>query len=131
MKKILMLLCCITLFTACKNSSKNGEAESELTSENITEIQAEFIYIQDAAVLKGQSFIYGVVLDEKAKELAEQVKSFKKDQYDMVPVVIKGLIKPNPVKDGWKEIVEIQEILKVLPVKKEANSEALKVSVNQ
>lgn len=126
-----MLLCCITLFTACKNSSKNGEAESELTSENITEIQAEFIYIQDAAVLKGQSFIYGVVLDEKAKELAEQVKSFKKDQYDMVPVVIKGLIKPNPVKDGWKEIVEIQEILKVLPVKKEANSEALKVSVNQ
>lgn len=126
-----MLLCCITLFTACKNSSKNGETESELTSESITEIQAEFIYIQDAAVLKGQSFIYGVVLDEKAKELAEQVKSFKKDQYDMVPVVIKGLIKPNPVKDGWKEIVEIQEILKVLPVKKEANSEALKVSVNQ
>ena len=126
-----MLLCCITLFTACKNSSKNGEAESDLTSENITEVQAEFSYIQDAAVLKGQSFIYGVVLDEKAKELAEQVKSFKKDQYDMVPVVIKGLIKPNPVKDGWKEIVEIQEILKVLPVKKEANSEALKVSVNQ
>lgn len=131
MRKILMLLCCITLFAACKNSPKDAEVDSELTTESIIEIQAEFIYIQDAAVLKGKSFIYGVELDDKAKELAEQVKKYKKDQYDMVPVVVKGLVKPNPVKDGWKEIVEIQEILKVLPVKKEAPSEAFKVNVNQ
>lgn len=131
MRKILMLLCCITLFAACKNAPKDAEVDSELTTESIIEIQAEFIYIQDAAVLKGKSFIYGVELDDKAKELAEQVKKYKKDQYDMVPVVVKGLVKPNPVKDGWKEIVEIQEILKVLPVKKEAPSEAFKVNVNQ
>lgn len=126
-----MLLCCLTLIGACKNESKNGEVELEEVSGILTEIQAEFIYIQDAAVLKGQSFIYGVVLDEKAKELAEKVKSYKKDQYDMVPVVVKGIVKPNPVKDGWKEIVEIKEILKVLPVKKVTASEELKVSVNQ
>ena len=126
-----MLLCCVTLFAACKNTHKNAEVDSELTAESIIEIQAEFIYIQDAAVLKGKSFIYGVELDDKAKELAEQVKKYKKDQYDMVPVVVKGLVKPNPVKDGWKEIVEIQEILKVLPVKEEAPSEAFKVNVNQ
>lgn len=131
MRKILMLLCCITLFAACKNTPKDAVVDSELTTESIIEIQAEFIYIQDAAVLKGKSFIYGVELDDKAKELAEQVKKYKKDQYDMVPVVVKGLVKPNPVKDGWKEIVEIQEILKVLPVKKEAPSEAFKVNVSQ
>ena len=131
MRKILMLLCCITLFAACKNAPKDAVVDSELTTESIIEIQAEFIYIQDAAVLKGKSFIYGVELDDKAKELAEQVKKYKKDQYDMVPVVVKGLVKPNPVKDGWKEIVEIQEILKVLPVKKEAPSEAFKVNVSQ
>lgn len=131
MKKILILLCCVTLFGSCKNDTKNEEVESELALESLKEIQAEFIYIQDAAVLKGQSFIYGVVLDDKAKELAEKVKSFKKDQYDMVPVIVKGVVKQNPVKDGWKEIVEIQEILKVLPVKEVADSEAFKVSVNK
>jgi len=131
MKKILMLLCCVSLLAACKDSSKNEEAESEVTSDAVTEIQAEFIYIQNAAVLKGQSFIYGVVLDEKAEELSQKVKPFKKDQYDMVPVVIKGIVKPNPVKDGWKEVVEIKDIVKVLPVKKEEVPEAFKVSVNQ
>ena len=131
MKKIIVLLCFIGLFTSCKNDSKTTDSEITEVSVGGSEISAEFIYIQDAAVLKGQSFIYGVVLDEKAKELAEKVKSFKKDQYDMVPVVIKGIVKPNPVKDGWKEVVEIKDIVKVLPVKKEEVPEAFKVSVNQ
>ena len=82
-------------------------------------------------MLKGQSFIYGVVLDEKAKEPAEKVKSFKNDPYDMVPVVVNGIIKPNPVEDGWKEIVEIKEIVKVLPIQKETGPQAIKLSTNQ
>ena len=117
MKKIIVLLCFIGLFTSCKNDSKTTDSEITEVSVGGSEISAEFIYIQDAAVLKGQSFIYGVVLDEKAKELAEKVKSFKKDQYDMVPVVVNGIIKPNPVSDGWKEVVEIKEIVKVLPIR--------------
>ena len=48
----------------------------------------------------------------------------------MVPVVVNGVIKPNPEKDGWKEVVEIKEILKVLPVKKEDNSSVIKVNTN-
>ena len=131
MKKIIIFLCLVSAFTACKNSSQGTDAETTEVSSEASEISAEFIYIQDAAVLKGQSFIYGVVLDDKAKELAEKVKSFKKDQYDMVPVVVNGIIKSNPVKDGWKEIVEIQEIVKILPVKNEVAQEAFKVSVNQ
>lgn len=127
-----MLLCCFSFLAACKNTTNNESAEdAAIEATSVTEIQAEFIYIQDAAVLKGQSFIYGVVLDEKAKELAKKVKSFKKDQYDMVPVVVRGIIRSNPVKDGWKEVVEIKEIVKVLPVKKAAKPEAFKVSVNE
>ena len=124
MKNLLTLfLSSILLFiTSCKNDNK--------ANDGTIEIEAEFIYIQDAAVLKGQSFIYGVVLDDKAKELAEKVSPMKKDQYDMVPVVINGLIKPNPKKDGWKEVVEIKEILKVLPVKEESNSNTINVNVN-
>ena len=131
MKKIIVLLCFIGVFASCKNDSKTADSEITEVSVGGSEISAEFIYIQDAAVLKGQSFIYGVVLDDKAKELAEKVKSFKKDQYDMVPVVVNGIIKPNPVSDGWKEIVEIKEIVKVLPVKRDAATETVKVSVNQ
>ena len=131
MKKIIVLLCFIGVFASCKNDSKTTDSEITEVSVGGSEISAEFIYIQDAAVLKGQSFIYGVVLDDKAKELAEKVKSFKKDQYDMVPVVVNGIIKPNPVSDGWKEIVEIKEIVKVLPVKRDAATETVKVSVNQ
>lgn len=123
MKNLLTLIfSSILLFTSCKNEKK--------VNEDTIEIEAEFIYIQDAAVLKGQSFIYGVVLDDKAKELAEKVSPMKKDQYDMVPVVINGLIKPNPKKDGWKEVVEIKEILKVSPVKEQDNSNTINVNVN-
>ena len=122
MKKILVLFCTLFLIISCKNTNKE-------VAENSIEIEAEFIYIQDAAVLKGQSFIYGVVLDNMAKELAKRVSPMKKDKYDMVPVVVNGVIKPNPKKDGWKEVVEIKEILKVSPVKNETASETIKVNV--
>lgn len=122
MKKILVLFCTLFLVISCKNTNKE-------VAENSIEIEAEFIYIQDAAVLKGQSFIYGVVLDNMAKELAKRVSPMKKDKYDMVPVVVNGVIKPNPKKDGWKEVVEIKEILKVSPVKNETASETIKVNV--
>ncbi len=103
MKKILLILGFITLFlSSC--------AKTEV-------IEAEFIFVQDAAVLKGDSFIYGVVLDNVARELSVKVEEFKKTKYDMVPVVVEGVIKDNPNKEGWKQVVEIKKILEVLPIK--------------
>ena len=76
--------------------------------------RGDFIYLGDAAVLKGNKFIYGVTLDEMATELADKVKSVKESDFDMVPVAVKGSInrKPEGV-EGWDEIITITEIVLV------------------
>ncbi len=91
-----MLFCCKT--------------ENKTNDPNL--IRGEFILIDDAAVIKGKDFIYGVVIDEVTRELAKKVAPLQREEYDMVPVVIKGVIKPNP-EQGWEEIVEIKEIIGV------------------
>ena len=106
MKKIAITLITLVLITvSCKKEKK---AASEL-------FRAEFIYNDNAAVLKGADFIYGVELGEMATKLAEKVKPLKREEYDMVPVVVMGIKKPNPVADGWKEIIEITEIIGATP----------------
>ncbi|MAN27616.1 MULTISPECIES: hypothetical protein [Mesonia] len=125
MKKIVIgLMAVATLMVSCKNESKDSEATEEKAVETVElqnainkkgefTLRGEFIYTDEAAVLKGNDFIYGVQLDEKAKELAEKVKPLKREDYDMVPVILKGKVKNNPDKDGWEKIVEIKEIIKV------------------
>lgn len=109
MKKIFVLFSILVVFTACKNNEKFSE-----TNGDVQEISADFIYLDDAAVLKGNDFIYGVKIDAKAKELAKQVEPVKADAFDMVPVVIKGLVyKKADNEDGWEEIVKITEIITV------------------
>lgn len=120
MKKLIILLSLLFAAFSCKNEKKN-----------YTTIEAEYIFVSDAAVLKGKNFIYGVVLDEKASELSKKVEPMKKDQYDMVPVVVNGIIKENPNKEGWEKIVEIKEIVEVLPVAKETGNESIKIDVTQ
>lgn len=118
MKKIIFVLLSAVVFTACKNNDKsNDTADTEVVSETETEskrYQGDFIYFEDAAVLKGKSFIYGVKLNDKAKELAEQVAQYKEEDYDMVNVLVKGTVTPKPEgADGWDEILTIEEIVHV------------------
>jgi len=114
MNKFLILMLSVVVLTACKNNKQE--------STEVVEIQADFIYFDDAAVLKGNDFIYGVKLDEKAKELAEKVKPVKKDEFDMVAVTIKGTINPKQGdQEGWEEIVTIQEIISVSDKPSEAD----------
>ncbi|GGD81548.1 hypothetical protein [Planktosalinus lacus] len=109
MKKIFVLFSALVVFTACKNNENTSE-----TNEEAKEISADFIYLDDAAVLKGDDFIYGVKIDDKAKELAKQVETVKADEFDMVPVVIKGVVnKKADNEDGWEDIVTITEIITV------------------
>jgi len=120
-KSLLILLLAIT-FTACDDVKRGlkGEAPEDTTekvalSESVQTLNGEFIYIADAAVLKGSDYIYGVTLDAMATELATQVAVHKNDEFDMVPVIIKGIISPKPEgTEGWDEIVTIKEIIEVL-----------------
>ncbi|MGO3706249.1 MAG: hypothetical protein ACTJGD_00290 [Mesonia hippocampi] len=120
MKKILVTLMVFSaVLTACKNETKTAEAQKEAKSAIANEkektqiLKGEFLYMADAAVLKGDDFIYGVVLDSMVMKLSKKIAPFKKDDYDMVPVIVRGIIKPNPEEEGWDEVLEIKEILNV------------------
>lgn len=109
MKKIVFLFALVLVTFACKNETKS----TTMTSDD-PQYQGEFIYIADAAVLKGDNFIYGVELDDMAMELAEQVKPVKKEDMDMVPVVVKGILKNKAAgEEGWDQIITITEIVSV------------------
>ncbi|TPN87797.1 hypothetical protein [Aquimarina algicola] len=103
MKKLCILIVLNLFIFSCKSDKKSEEYDI---------IRGEFILIDDAAVIKGEDFIYGVMIDDLTRELAKKVIPLQREEYDMVPVVVKGVIKQNP-EQGWEEIVEIKEIIGV------------------
>ncbi len=126
MKKTLLLLA-VSLSIAL-SSCKNTEEKSEVVESdpNVTEqvesfpiYRGEFIYLkkENAAVLNGGNFIYGVVIDDMSKALGAQVQAVVTDPLDMVPVVVRGLVSKNPEYKGegetWEELITIKEIIAV------------------
>ncbi len=118
MKKILLLLLLSVLVFSCNNTkTEKKELHNENTVTDSTALrtfEGEFIYTPEAAVFKGNSFVYGVKINEVAKDLANRVEAIKKEDYDMVPVIIRGEVKPKPEgAEGWDEIITITEIVNV------------------
>lgn len=103
------------LLTGCggDTSEEIEPLTPEVAKDSLTTIEAEFIYLADAAVLKGRSFIYGVEMDSISMELVERVKPLKRDEFDMIPVVVRAKIIDNPNQEGWDEVAQIREILKI------------------
>ncbi len=128
MKKIYFIFALGLLLVSCKNESKSTETSSETTKEgnitatrtvgdlNTTTFSGMFLYLEsdNAAVLQtAGSKIYSIAINDEMKALNEQCKQYKVKDHDMVPVVIRGVKKPNPVKNAWKEVIEVTEILSV------------------
>jgi len=119
-KSIFLSLLILTLiFGACKNDSKDQETANQPSlTENTYEVyKGEYFYSEDGAVLKGSNFIYAVTLDDLAKELARQIAPVKREEYDMVPVIVRGVVERNPALDRgqevWEQIITIKEIVSV------------------
>lgn len=116
MKKYVAALAILAIgFTSCQDEPKKKEmsAPTEETTDSLKVLRGEFIYVDSAAVLKGNNFIYGVKIDSMAEKLAAQIDSLKRNEFDMVPVILKGVIHPNKQQKGWDEVLTIKEILKV------------------
>ena len=117
MKKIILLTVLVLAMVSCKENAQTEEntvAQKEQPTEDMRTLKGEFIYLADAAVLNCGNKIYGVVIDAKMHELADQVAAKKNDEFDMVPVIIKGVVTPKTTtEEGWPEIVTIKEIVKV------------------
>lgn len=118
MKKTLLLLMFSTLLFSCNNTkTEKEELQGENTVAETTSVltyEGEFIYTPEAAVFKGSSFVYGVKINDVAKDLAEKVAAVKKGDYDMVPVIVRGEVTSKPEgAEGWDEIITITEIINV------------------
>ncbi len=105
MTRIYAFLGLFFLFSGCAESNKN-------------EIKGDFIYIADAAVIKGDDFIYGIEIDSILMELVKKTEPLKKGIFDMVPVVIEGdLHLKEKNTEGWDTIIKLTKIITVGPAK--------------
>lgn len=135
MKKTLLILLTLTFFTNCKEETKpdtpvvgaDGFEKTAKQNDGLTLFSGEFSYYQDAAVLQvGNSSIYGVVLNDKMKELHDMGKPYRTEATDGVMVQIRGKLIPKPEdQEGWPYSIDIKEILSVKAPK--VKSEVIKI----
>ena len=117
MKNLLMFVFVITVL-GCKNNSKTTTE----TTDDTTIIKGNYIYFEDAAVLQNDVEIYGVYLNDLAKELNEKAAPLKTNETDMVNVEVRGIIssKEDP-KILWEKKLEIVEIISISAAKETEN----------
>jgi len=123
MKKVLILILCVSLFVNCKNESKKQSAPTAKQSDGLTLLKGEFVYFDGAAVLQTRNEIYGVLVTDKMLELNKMAEKLKKESTDMVPVEIRGRITTQKdEKILWENKVEVVEILNVTQPKKDESN---------
>lgn len=124
MRISILILMLSLVAISCKDPKQQDSeivSSEEQAIQNNNVFQGEFIFSEEAAVLKGDDFLYGVELNDLAKDLASQVSQVKTDEYDMVPVIVKGDLNPRPEgTEGWEEILTISEIVHVSETPAEA-----------
>ena len=87
--------------------------EAEKAPDSIQVLEGDFVYAADAAVIRGEDFVYGVTLDSMSQVLSDKVAPLKSDDFEMIPVKVKAKISANPRQEGWEEVIEILEIVEV------------------
>lgn len=116
MKKYVLILTLSLVFYSCKNSEgdKTSDEQTTQNEETLPTFQGDFINTDGALVLMGSSFIYGVKRNEVSDELSKRVSAVKTNDFDMVGVIVKGVVSENTDTDtNWEEIITIKEIVKV------------------
>jgi hypothetical protein len=75
----------------------------------------DYIFYNNAGVLQTSKDVYGIIINEKALELNEKLSLIKKDEFDFVPVILKGkLSSKNENEEGWSVKLEITEIVEIV-----------------
>ena len=132
MKKIAYVFLMTLIIAGCNNSetkktdeqtkiqdslSMDNESDPNIVDVRMPVYRGEVIFTDEGAVMNGLDFTYGIVMDAVAEELKAQVEPVKKDEYDMVKVVVTGVVSENPAlaegKEGWPEVIAIKKILSV------------------
>lgn len=104
-KSIIVLLLSVTFF-----GCEQGEV-----------FEGNFIYYSNAAVLQTKTEIYGVIVNKKMLELNDQIQNLKKEETDMVPVLVRAKLSNKKDNTEWEKKIEILEVIKVSEPKSEDN----------
>lgn len=124
MKKLFGLLILSLILFSCQDEERKelmDHSETEKVPDSIQVLKGDFVYGADAAVIRGESFVYGVTIDSMSQALADQVAPLKSDDFQMIPVTVKAKILPNPQQEGWKEVIEVLEIIEVPEAEKDSD----------
>jgi len=116
MKKLFGLLILSLVLFSCQDEDRKelmDKTQTEKVPDSIQVLEGEFVYSADAAVMRGENFVYGVTLDSMSQVLSDKIAPLKSDDFEMIPVTIKAQIKPNIGREGWEEMIEIIEIIEV------------------
>jgi hypothetical protein len=114
---------------SCKNKEQQNqpklEEEAVLVEDSLNILEGfefestmsgEFIYSGSSAVFKKGDIVYGVVMNEKAKELIEKAKEVNPDPFASFDVTLEVVYKEIDNKDRWPQVIIIQNIISVKPL---------------
>ena len=111
-----LLLLVAFLFFSYKNLDYKTEKATVLEEKTVTQeiYHGEFIHTPEASVFSGSSYVYGVEMNEMAKELATRVKAVQQNETQIIPVAVQGILSKKPEgTEGWDEILTITQIISV------------------
>ena len=117
--KLYRILICIALISFSCDKKKDSRAVStnivETKNNDQIIISGEYIFYNNAGVLQTNKNVYGIIVNDKVNELNQQLSAIKKDEYDSVPVVLKGHLRSKKEgEEGWSVKLEITEIVEII-----------------
>lgn len=131
MKKLLFIFGALLLITSC-DSEQDSAPEPEIISvvkDSIQVYEGNFIMAGDAAVFKGNKFVYEVKMDSTAMEFKDSLKSYKASENGIVPVKLKGKVTKNFSASSYSQLLTITEVVEINAERSE-NTESEKNNVD-
>ncbi|MGB8704852.1 MAG: hypothetical protein WCD31_07470 [Gillisia sp.] len=120
MKKLIFIFSILVSLMACDNEPQQKPAAVKIPTaqDSIQNYKGEFISVGDAAVLKGNRFIFQVHMDSLAKVLMAKTDDYKLKSPNVLPVEVKGKVIRNVQGASFSQKIELKEIVKIDAEKK-------------
>jgi len=113
--KILILFLLISFSCDSKQDKVVSNEVVETKNNDLIILSGDYVFYNNAAVLQTNKNVYGIIINEKVNELNEKLSSIKKDEFDFIPVILKGRLKNKDKNDeGWSVKLEITEIVEII-----------------
>ncbi len=113
MRKFIFILSLLFIFSACENDEGTAPPLMEPTAQDSIRVyKGNFITTGNAAVLKGDQFIYQVVMDTTATSLRDSLRK-NSTSPTIKYVTVKGKVSDNQIQDGYSQMIEIMEVLEI------------------